>query len=119
MTDNDIRFPRASWQLYLGGANRIEMEFDANSQLWIAVGEGIAAVNAWLKEVAGFDIRVAIERQPNGLAIRLDQGDDQPGRSSAKGIPELILRVQTPGTVQVIARGPLVGEEVILAEINR
>jgi len=116
MTDNDIRFPRASWQLYLDSGSRIEMEFDANTQLWIAVGQGIAAVNAWFKEVAGFDIRVAIERQPNGLAIRLDQGDDEPG-SSPEGAPELILRVQTPGTVQVIARGPLAGEEVVLAEI--
>lgn len=117
MAEDDFIFRRAGWQIDLGGGNQVDAEFEAPGQLWVALGSEVAEVSAWMKGVRGFDIRVGIERQPDGLIIRLDRGDNQPGWWSGDQIPELVLRIDHgASTVRVTARDALKRQEVVLAQ---
>jgi hypothetical protein len=116
MSENGHGLRHAGWQIDLGAGNRVDAEFGPGG-VWFAIGSKIDGVNAWMKGVDGIDVRIGIERRPDGVVITFDRGDNQPAWWPERG-PEITLRIdRETRTASVTARGPAhEGKEVLLAQ---
>lgn len=61
-----------------GEGREIDAEVSANS-LWLRAGVGIETADMWMREVGGVaDLRICISRQPSGIEISVDRGEQSP-----------------------------------------
>jgi|SRR5581483_2133812 len=120
MADEVRNFRQAGWQIDLGVGNRVEAEVHRPGHFWLALGPGIIEIDSWLKAVAGFDLRVRVERLADGVAVILDRGEIQPPWWTESGAPRLIVKMDQQArrvTVTAVTGEGDDAEEFMLSQI--
>jgi hypothetical protein len=73
------------------------LEYRKARELWLTAGPGVEAADVWLKggDVIP-DLRVRIERQPDGIHILVDRGQQSQAWWPHEGTPQLKLVFDIP-----------------------
>src|SRR5437870_5349226 len=119
MANESSGFRQASWQIDLGGGNRVAADFDSPGRFWIAFGARMGDISVWMKDVQGFDFRVHLARTHDGVSIAVDRGDVRPSCWTEEDAPRLVLHIDNENHLATVAaRGNAVTQQeaVVLAQ---